>query len=1543
MDTSSVGKSWAKKAGPFLSVWCTLNWLGQAFGAALPDAFTATSDLQSFYNVCASSGASSRSSNVAHLNALLVRLKGVGAEIQSPKARQDEWSYQTALKVRAVGWMNAWAAFGILATDKELSAGDRSSLFVFSGDKESSFDLLIEAYGQMRHDEGNDPEPLRAVLKDGSPIDMSHGWYKPWQTTDGAAISSLTYHVPATADLVGVASGNDNDSTNGSERLASLWDVINTQLDTWHATNFDPSSPMPDPLNLGDLVGWLGHVSEDDGLDGFDGLEKGDLGSYVRDCVSRIQEFLDFRQKHASPEKLSELVNRIWHDRLSGANTDPKMNLGPLISAATPLPSNGEVLHDAEIWLWSVMLLSYQHDGPEAVDRSGTPPQDQDAEGSLGSIWKQFKLPPGAFSPQVSTDTNAGPPSFSHFLRWNVWPGKGTYSEVLGRLSHAGYEYLQIQRDVRVLEQTRYASLSSEQSAVAYQQDVAKIADRFGAVLQRLNLYFEQTPEQVANVTAQPMALLPLGRLREAFIHSATVSEQGLTVSDLSALVRSLRSAEEQERWINEAYKNGRQNNRDLTRAALRALAGMQGFSNWNIYALPSRTFKQYRVDLEDAAKNLREGVEKAKKAQAAVDQFKEAQRSCEKATLEVLVAHLGREMADKTIDISKLYSKVADLDTQIEQLGLKAVQFQKEALEANVQVRTQALALATQMRDLAAARVEALQDAAEETVNMVDSATAQLKEHEADLKTLAARMRQQHDDAESSSIFGVIKAVVSVAGAALAPFTGGASLAVSSMVLKGADIYHTASKVNWTNPTEALEAAGQISTDAGQAVGAGINQWGSADTKKAFADFESHIRQDVSGVKELGQDGKKVLTLISAIQDKNYAAAIAIAATNGFPLSGNIDNNGTLSLKMGPRTIELANSKLVKSLADLIQAGGMIVNDTEARAKSYANLAQLKGQELRTGLLDAINGNVIAFPQDVANALGISNSQKLEEAKTELSDALRSLEDEEAQRLAAALGEGMIVVQVAQGKVVAKGRDVAGELKGFQDRLVRYRDSQAVRALSEIQEKINGILKQVAQDAQPFIQGTDFNGLANFADHQMSDYITRVQTQLSDAKQKVSDAQDELTDTQAQKEIADSDLRGAQKFAAAASLSVDQAVLRNQRASETQQIAALESERARFGTEQQAKLEEAEALGLKIANGRLQQAYQQCLDCGINPLGKLIPGPEDASVSIRSVLTYSATPADLYDEIQLNRMAGDLVGMIQWCSMLKVPLKIPPSGNEVKPEEAYTRVVVEASKARSNIALFIDQNKDAKKGGLLQFSSDWNQNFHDKAKDCARLDWGGGFVRSSSIRWFPLKDFVDAQSMTESEKNRWLQLLPKEDSAPDVDRFLGVFRFRFQTEDTQPSPAERLESVPYTAPSGSSHDYYAIAGNMLLHVLPRPETFGYNLHNLQFQVVPPASARANTQQLVGTVDTSGFGAPFHSVQRTELDLDLQGRKREIGNQIFGDSFFDLQLTGAVGDWTIFLWGAATPSPDYKKQMMSELNLELAMPYLDVRPGTPSL
>src|SRR5262249_4009240 len=182
-------------------------------------------------------------------------------------------------------------------------------------------------------------------------------------------------------------------------------------------------------------------------------------------------------------------------------------------------------------------------------------------------------------------------------------------------------------------------------------------------------------------------------------------------------------------------------------------------------------------------------------------DAFRARQDRLHAARLDLEAALLGRKIAEKAVHVSRTFEQIARIDAEIADLGLRMARLERQAA-GNVQKAAGIrLAYAVRLRDLAAARVEGLLQASQDAEEIVRQAQGELNDLAGEFQRVANQIEKAK---KRSGFFGVLKAIVSVVGAVLAPFTGGASLTRAALGNTRLDIYP---KIDPTKPRNFRQA----------------------------------------------------------------------------------------------------------------------------------------------------------------------------------------------------------------------------------------------------------------------------------------------------------------------------------------------------------------------------------------------------------------------------------------------------------------------------------------------------------------------------------------------------------------------------------------------------------------------------------------------------------------------------------------------------------------------------------------------------------------
>src|SRR5689334_543640 len=828
---------------------------------------------------------------------------------------------ELALQQRAAAWLLGWAAFSRIVLQFSRQNSDpvaRQQLL--SLNEPSVLSLLLAIYQQLKEANTGIAEPLKHRLNNRLNI-ASLNYTETILLPDG----KRDWYIPSSAELI----GKYDDDPAVHHDILSLWALVNLQFDTWHASapEFEPANcrtrtatVSDGTLGLSPLVSWLDTLVNEvhvPFLDETDGL---------RIPVSKIVKFLQFRQQFAHAQDLRALCDNIRTQRLQEIPEKPAPLIS-LIEAASPT-ANNEQLYDAAIWLRYIVLMSFDRERSVILDDAAT--------NNLKIAWEKFGLGQ-PFTPVVVSSKVRRSSSCAPFLRWNAPPYNGHGSAVLGDLLEATYNYLSTERKIQTLEEDRFRTISEfdlKASGRNYARKLGEQLNQLDAVFADwIQPYFppENASEPEAYQPAHwadPSLLTMPGADREvAFRSSSTRSEQERFAGDLATLATEIKSTQAKYGLIQRAYDqvNGANEDPQEILNTLESLGGLTALSNWNLYRLPSDSFDTLKQKLKDAITEWKIAVDAA----VLKDQLRSSstikRKDVERDYLTLFAARSGKRVAERAIKISQIYENIHVLGVRIAVLEAQASRLEQEGWKSESERAGAELAYRRRIRDLAAARVEALIEASKEASELAKTAEEELG---AMAEQLQAAARTIEDNRSSSAIFGIVKLVVNVVGAVLAPFTGGASIAIATLVNKGLDIYQQIERMKWGGLTETIANLEQLAPAIAEGISFAVDKFGTPKMKEEFAQVsmflkstQEKLRNVFEDLKKAGRDiekGDTVQSIIKAVQNfkkdidvLNFATAIA----NGYIVTV----AGTqINLDFHGKQVRLTNQQLQKDLLDL-------------------------------------------------------------------------------------------------------------------------------------------------------------------------------------------------------------------------------------------------------------------------------------------------------------------------------------------------------------------------------------------------------------------------------------------------------------------------------------------------------------------------------------------------------------------------------------------------------------------------------------------------
>lgn len=1405
---------------------------------------------------------------------------------------------ELALQQRAAAWLAGWASFSRLAVhfSRQGAGGDFRERLIRPSEH-SAFGLLLTIYRQMTEADAGVPEPLRHHLRDRTNV-AGLSYTEKIVLADG----SRDWYIPSSAEIV----GESDDDPGGARDILSLWALVNLQLDTWHssAPEYTPHGCMLRKASGGDgspglapLADWLESVNDDKHL-----APLVQAGGF-KTPAGKIVRFLRFRQRYASGRELAALCEEVRTERLK---PDPRLpeSLKPLAEAATP-DENGGQLYDASIWLRYVVLLSFDRERSVITD-AGSP-------NGLEKTWERFR-PGEPYVPVVGSAAARGLSSCAPLLRWNAAPYGGSASAVIADLVAATYRYLGVERAIRSLEGDRFQTVSRVNLSTSGKSYAKKLNEH----LARLREVFEGTvgpyfsPPQVAGDAgvyrpsdwADPSEITrPDSKLGITFHSSCTPSERARFAGDLSVVAREIKATEARYDLIRQAYERVSVPDVDLREvsAVLEPLGGLTALSNWNLYRLPSKSFDDYLGEFKVAVKRLADGVDAQLLREQLAATFRIKRGEVEADYLTMLAARLGRDVAERAVGIARTYQRISELDVQIEELGAKLARLDSDAWKNESEKAGARLAYATRMRDLVSARVEALGKASEEAADLAGSAGRELGAMAEQLRAAALAIE---DNKSKSALFGIIKLVVNVVGAALAPFTGGASIAVATLVNKGVDIYQQASSMKWDSFGQTIANLEKLGPALADGINFAVDKFGSPELKAEFAKVSAFVKstreklQQTAGdlkkhIEDLGlelRDDITVGAVIKAVQDLepdkvlNFAAAIA----NGYTMNV----AGTqVRVDFRGKKVTFRNDGLRQGLLDLYAAGHVVINDAAARAEGLTSLAALPDEELRRKLYESFRGAVGQLPPEFLERLKL----KADESKKRAEQTLERLKESIAKELGAddlrlfaqVLAAGCLFVKDGEAVVAVEPPPLTDADK-LRQRAGRYKERVEAQVIKEFIGYWNDKKKELTAKAQQLSAGQDESGMRDFADS-LSDEITArpggIQDKLEEIKTKIEEARDELEDKVTEVEIADYEAKADALFAKAAEARVQQADLRDSQA-RLRLEAALEIYLNTLTEEERASaLVRAEMRRVESGELALVQAYEKCLALGFNPLSVTAEPDGYGEVSFRRPLSSFADLGAQLGPRDAGNAADSLVGMIQWANLLGVR----PADAKKSPAGLYFRLVE---------ALTVD----GRPGGGMSLADELNdiQAGVDEGLTALKLGPELAQVGETGAITFDQIQWLDRPELTDQQRDALAPLMRAEREAllsrvADVykERVIGVLPFVVYSVD---APEEDAGGVNIPRPVKNTMYYADIDW-----VSPIAK-WG---QGLSFIILPPEYPRSYPGVL-----TVG-GAAVEDPDDIPLSWDSKVFENQYRDRL-KSIIRTLRLTGALGRWAVLILATAS-------------------------------
>lgn len=1401
-------------------------------------------------------------SDTGSLRSLLLQLEALplGAGTRGEDAAR-------ARVYEAAAWVHGWATFGRLAVLSAplKDAALRQRLLGLGSTSTSVLALLLRLFARM-HEASLSDEPLLERLgnEDQNVLLLSPAYRMTWHGTAPQGVTSPWY-VPASGELV----GRSDDAPEINLGHLSVWALVNLQLDTWRDRAYFSTGQLEGSAPSGELASWLGHLADEPAvLAGFE-LETRQLGRELGVRVRKIKAYLDFRRSFAAPTSSFAILEEIARARVA-LQPCPDSLLG-LREAAKPLVTSGEYLVDAAIWLRWVMLLAYHEDGASVV-------RDQDGDASpesLAATWERWGFPGQVFLPLRTLRAHSAQ------LRWNSAPPVGHATRLVHDLFDTTLGALALEWVIINREPTRFGMTERGiPPGALLQQRLARAQELEAALLGYVNqvsgrTIFEEAP----------------GSRR--FLESATAREQAELIASLKLLLQSV---------------SGRLRTSALLIAAQGALTGPAGTAAWGIalgggdatlsalnatlQSLPQLHFKAYEDELGNSIAALASGENRTSEASRLLAEFLTARGEYDIALQRLLSVRLGSRIAELWQSTVEKRARIAELDDDISALGERLAAVTQVVAQNNAAARDAQLALATRYASLASAKLEALRELGPQFEGVVEQARTQLQALGERALAMADQIEAQR---QRSFVIGLVKSLVMIVGAALAPFTGGLSAPIAALVNSGIDMAVTISEINWNDLGGALGQLASVGQALASGVVLGLNTFG-VEPPKALLGVRRFLSDPGAAI---GGAPARVLEALRALPRADLTR-MASAIASGFPLA--IDRSsgqvrlGGLQEAFDVRGI---SADLESTLGRIFASGGFVRAEVARVGEVLSRALDTSAPELRAVLSREARAMFAAFDD---GTLRVSFDQPLSTLKTGfqrevavlgalIEDASR-LPDHTVRALACVLAKGALIVERAPGSVAIVPREVtesARSAAALAARIRSYKEQVTNTEFKGFIREIEGVRQQVEDDMQAALRAPETqrdSALRNFAGTTLPPRLEHLQQALAALQVKVEEATNALEDREDERTISGFDAAAAEAASAHAKLESESAILVRSRARLGIDISELETQSSLLGIDQAGHVLAAEETAVRLRAEQLRNAYLACVAKGLSPLSRVDQGGGNAGVGLARVLSSDRRKREgqgtTFAPAESRKAARAALGMLSWLSFLDLP-----KGQADSRVEWY-RTVLEFAHVANDSA---DDWTRILKG--LASAMD-QRDASDVYYDLVEGNWCE--LSASCFRWW--------EDMGEAEKETWLERFSERGAAVAREAYpLCVCRSVFYGPDEAPDLSlfayehrmlpNQLRLYVHTPGIFAEYDEHAGAG-----VIPPVST-------LMYLAAPPSHPRASPLAPSGTPwDRATKQVPIGGPNGA-VDIAARAQLRGALNEAVFPAIPERPgLLGALGEWT---------------------------------------
>lgn len=653
----------------------------------------------------------------------------------------------------------------------------------------------------------------------------------------------------------------------------------------------------------------------------------------------------------------------------------------------------------------------------------------------------------------------------------------------------------------------------------------------------------------------------------------------------------------------------------------------------WPLAAYPTLSFKAHAKRLTDALAGLKQAFDVERLEDDLRHHYQQARAAYERSRWAEQRAGIEAEIAREGEKLAQLLYGIAQGEEELQVLVKEGEDLRAEAATHDWDASKARLEKAHQLRALAAHQLMAYEGALKQSEALIAKAQEQLSQYPPRLIAEAERLEEEQ---RRSVIFAIAKAVVSVVGAALAPFTGGASMSIASGVNQALTMAESLINADWSTFDKAvLNVTGALNQTL-SIVGTGVAGFGSKEGQKAFAEMQKQITTGIA----LSSEG---LRMASALVngDPIHQRLLAMAASQ---VSTTV-KDGRLCVEVLGEEMDLGlPPEIQEGLKGALESGGLLVKKA---GQLRGVLDRLKSLDETIKAAKKDWGELAADARIKLERRLAKIKQDYPKARQVLEGALKALPADQRMavetKLAGAARRGLPIV-VEGGKLVCLVPRAAVRLS--QETIKRLEDratSLAQSELNEMAKKIQATQQRVSQAIKDARESKDPQAIRNLATVLLPQKITQLQMELSDLQAKTVAAKIQVEERMVEAQITESEAKAAEGRLKA-SLKLSEAAEKRLRLARRK----VQAEEAKLGIA--AKRIQAAGLGVKSARSaqrsmlkELLYAYRSCLAAGFDPHEEAEGARREGIFSMGSDPKHS----------RAHRALRELAGMVRWIHLL--------------------------------------------------------------------------------------------------------------------------------------------------------------------------------------------------------------------------------------------------------------------------------------------------